>query len=139
MAEVAKKDFGVDMNATTFTGTVTETLIGSKYAEDIGKFDAYQSNVFKGYWQDDRDISDLNVLVAIAAESGIDPELFVENLSNERYLKAVEQDVDQAFEFGINGVPAMILDNKYLVTGARPYPAMVEIVEQVLSMRAGAV
>lgn len=134
MMKIAREDFGVELNATTFSGTVTNALVGSKLATELGKLGLYQDRVFKAYWQEDRDISDLEVLIAVAAEAGIDRERFVSALREKTYIEQVEADVDLAFEYGISGVPAMIINQKYLVTGARPAPVLAEIFEQVLEM-----
>ena len=39
--------------------------------------------------------------------------------------------VQQAFQFGLNGVPASVLNMKYLVSGAQPYDVFVNVVEQI--------
>jgi predicted DsbA family dithiol-disulfide isomerase len=40
-------------------------------------------------------------------------------------------DVYQAYRYGLNGVPALVFANKYLVSGAQPYEALAQVVEQI--------
>ena len=43
----------------------------------------------------------------------------------------VSADVELAHEYGLNGVPALIFENKYLVSGAQPYDTLRRVVEKV--------
>jgi predicted DsbA family dithiol-disulfide isomerase len=85
----------------------------------------------EAYWQDGQDIGDVAVLQAIAVEVGLDGGDFMPALSNPTHEQAVLQDVQQAHQYGLNGVPALIFANKYLVSGAQPYETLVQVVEQV--------
>jgi predicted DsbA family dithiol-disulfide isomerase len=49
----------------------------------------------------------------------------------EQWDSAVTADVYQAHRYGLNGVPALVFANKYLVTGAQPYEVLVQVVEQI--------
>ena len=40
-------------------------------------------------------------------------------------------DVATAHSYGINGVPALVFQNKYLVSGAQPYTVLTGVVEQI--------
>ena len=54
-------------------------------------------------------------------------------MSDPRYEAEVDEDIAQAREFGLEGVPALVFANKYLITGAQPYPMLAKAVEQVLA------
>ena len=40
-------------------------------------------------------------------------------------------DVEQAHDYGLSGVPALVFANKYLVSGAQPYEVLTEVVEKI--------
>ena len=39
-------------------------------------------------------------------------------------------DVQQAFDYGLSGVPALVFNNKYLVSGAQPYELLAQVADQ---------
>jgi len=106
-------------------------LIGAKYAEAQGAGDAYHGAVFKAYWQQAQAIDDLEVLADIAESVGLEREAFLEALAEAAYEEAVTADVVQAYRYGLSAVPALVFDDKYLVVGAQPYEALVQVTEQV--------
>ncbi|MCA9869099.1 MAG: DsbA family protein, partial [Anaerolineae bacterium] len=103
-------------------------LIGAKVAEVAGVGDAYHNAVFRAYWQDAQDIGDRAVLAGIAADVGLDRDAA---LDDPRYEEAVLADVDLAHRYGLGGVPALVFQDKYLVSGAQPYETLVRVTEQV--------
>ena len=83
------------------------------------------------YWQEGENIGDANVLKQIADSVGLNTEHFQSVLDNPTYKTEVEQDIQQAHEYGIDAVPALVFDNKYLVLGAQPYDVLQQVVETV--------
>jgi predicted DsbA family dithiol-disulfide isomerase len=47
------------------------------------------------------------------------------------YIQQVDSDIRQAQIYGIQGVPAMIFEEKYLVSGAQPYEVLSDVIYQV--------
>jgi predicted DsbA family dithiol-disulfide isomerase len=113
-------------------------LIGDKYAEAQGKGDTYHAATFRAYWQEGRNIEDRAVLKEIAESVGLDGEQFIAALDTPMYEDAVLTDIEQAQQFGLSGVPALIFAGKYLVSGAQPYESLVNIIEQVQKREAAA-
>ena len=132
MAEIAERDFGVEINFGTFSGTSTPALVGAKYAEAQGKGEAYHKKVMSAYWLETKNIHDLVVLADIAGEIGLDRQAFLGSLESEPWTTQVTEDVDQAFQYGIQGVPGMVFNNKYYISGAQTHAVLGDIVEQVL-------
>jgi len=130
---MARQHYGVELKSGPFGINSRVALIGDKYAESQGKGDAYHAATFRAYWQEGRNIEDRDVLRDIAQSVGLDAEKFSAALDEPMYEDAVVFDIEQAQEFGLSGVPALIFANKYLVSGAQPYDALVNIVQQVLA------
>ena len=42
-----------------------------------------------------------------------------------------DDDIALAQEYGINGVPALVFANKYLVSGAQPYSVLQQVIAQI--------
>jgi predicted DsbA family dithiol-disulfide isomerase len=131
LRQQAKEDFGLTINSGPFGIDSRPALIGEKYAQTVGKGSEYHDLVHAAYWRDAQDISDLAVLKDLAVQAGLDADAFEAALNDPAYDQLVEEDVQQAYEFGLSGVPAMIFDNKYLVSGAQPHPVLVNVVEKI--------
>ncbi|WP_185214509.1 DsbA family protein, partial [Sphingobacterium mizutaii] len=44
-------------------------------------------------------------------------------ISNDAYAYKVKQDIQEAYELGVTGVPFFVFDRKYAVSGAQPSDA----------------
>lgn len=128
---VARENYGLEMNPGPFGFDSRPALVGAKYAESQGVGPAYHAAVMKAYWQEAKAIDDLDVLTDIAAAIGLDRDAFRQALGDPEYDKQVQADVDQAYAYGINGVPGMVFVDKYLVSGAQPYEVLCQAVEQI--------
>lgn len=129
----AREQYGLELNAGPFGIDSRPALIGAKYAEAQGYGDQYHKVVFKAYWQDGQDISDLKLLADVAEGVGLERGAFLAALDNPAYDAAVAADIDQAQAYGLTGVPAMVLADRYLVVGAQPYAYLEQAVRQVLA------
>lgn len=105
--------------------------VGMKYAQAQGVGDAYHAAVMDLYWQENADIGDVDQLVRAAEAVALDVAEFRAALDSEDYRGAVSADVEQAFQYGIRGVPSLIFIGKHLLQGAHPYPTLAKIVEQL--------
>ena len=89
------------------------------WAKEQGRGDDLKQAFFVAYFTDRRDLSDENVLADIASEAGFDRAEAFAVLMDQRFAN----DVRTAEQFwtgqGISGVPAMVFNQKYLVTGAQ--------------------
>lgn len=129
--QIAKEQFGLVINPGP-TGISSRTaLMGAKYAAEQGVGEAYNVAVLTSYWQEARDISDPEVLAIIATEIGLEAEAFTAALNEPQWTAAVEADVRQAHDYMISGVPALIFERKYFVSGAQPYPVLAQAIERI--------
>lgn len=100
------------------------------------KKEAVVDAVYKAYFQDGRDIGDLEVLVAIAAEVGLDAEAIRQQLAGEAGLDEVLADVQWARQAGISGVPFFVINDRYAFSGAQPPAAILRVLQQVAQEKA---
>lgn len=138
MVQMARETYGLEMNPGKMDGTSRDALVGAKIAEAAGLGDGYHDAVFRAYWQEAQDISDRAVLAGIAARIGLDRAAFRAALDEPVYDDAVQADVDLAHSYGLGGVPALVFEDKYLVSGAQPYETLVRVTEQLLEESAAA-
>jgi predicted DsbA family dithiol-disulfide isomerase len=128
---IARQHYGIELNSGPLGVDSRPALVGAKYAESTGNGPAYHKGVLEGYWLQARNIGDLSVLADIAVHAGLERQVFLAALEDAEWIAAVDHDIEQARVYGLSGVPALVLINKYLVSGAQPYETLVGVVEQI--------
>ena len=129
--KLAREQYGIELNRGPMGIPSRAALIGAKYAEAQGKGPQYHDAVFRAYWQRANNISEVEVLTEIAQAIGLDRGAFLAALNDEQYDAQVEADVEQAYYYGLTGVPALIFGERYLVSGAQPYEVLRQVVEKI--------
>lgn len=128
---MAREQYGLELNQGPLGVDSRPALIGAKFAEANGAGEAYHRAVFRAYWEQAADIGDLETLAGIAAGVGLDRPAFLAALDDPAHSAAVDADIEQARAYGLSGVPALVFADRYLVSGAQPYPTLKEVTAQV--------
>ncbi len=68
--------------------------------------------LYRAYFRDDRDISVPETVVAVAAETGLDPVHLAEGIQSEDIKQAVRTVNDEALNRGVFGSPFIIVDSE---------------------------
>jgi predicted DsbA family dithiol-disulfide isomerase len=107
-------------------------LQAAEYAREQGHFDAMHAELFRVYWDEGRDVSDLAVLRDVANRVGVAGPGMEQAIAEDRFGDYLDARRSEAEDLGINGIPAHVIADRYLVLGAQPY----ELFERVMA-RAG--
>jgi predicted DsbA family dithiol-disulfide isomerase len=129
--KMAREQYNLELNRGLMGIHSRAALIGAKVAEAQGKGPEYHDAVFRAYWQRANNIGDEEVLAEIVQAIGLERDAFLAALKDDRYEAEVEADVEQAYSYGLTGVPALIFGQRYLVSGAQPYEVLRQVVERV--------
>ena len=132
MIAMARERYGLEIDNGPFGINSRPALIGAKFAEEHGQGEAYHDAVFRAYWQEAQDISETAVLTQIAQSVDLQEDAFLAALDDLQYNNLVTTDVQQAFAYGLRGVPALVFNGKYLVSGAQPYEMLVQVAEKAM-------
>ncbi len=89
--------------------------------------------LLEAYFTHGEDPSDIEVLVNAADQAGLDPQEARAVIGEGRYGKEVREAQAQWRKVGINAVPSVIVNQKYLIQGGQP----AEVFEQALREIAG--
>jgi len=106
------------------------------YAQSIeggGSADAIVERLFKAYFVDGRFVGDIDVLVAIAAECGLDAEATRAVLSEPSTLEQIAALDASVRRQGISGVPFLIFNQKLALSGAQPPEVMLDAMTKSLA------
>jgi predicted DsbA family dithiol-disulfide isomerase len=96
-------------------------LQAAEFARQQGRFDAMHRELFKAYWDEGRDVSDIAVLREVALRAGVDVAGMEAAVAAERFGDYLDARRAEAEELMINGIPAHVIADRYLVMGAQPY------------------
>lgn len=97
--------------------------------------DAVVERLFKAYFLEGKHIGDDTVLREIAEDAGMDGKLVEQLLQGDSDAERIKQEISQAQQMGITGVPCFIIDNKYAVMGAQPAEALAQAIRQAAGDR----
>lgn len=75
------------------------------------------------------------VLVRLAGEVGLDVERARQILASDEFSREVRQRVQHWQQLGINSVPSLIVDERYLIQGGQPPEAFEQALRQIASER----
>jgi protein disulfide-isomerase len=94
--------------------------------------DAAEEKLFHAYFTEGRDFGDHDTLISIGKEIGLNEGDIRSALVSDVYADKVEQDIKEAAEIGIQGVPFFVFDRKYAVSGAQPAEYFLQALKQSL-------
>lgn len=89
-----------------------------RWARGVGREHALKMALFSAFFSDRRDLNETEELVAVASSIGLDATDARSALLGAREAAAVRQEQNYFLSQGVRGVPAVIFEEKYLVTGA---------------------
>ena len=106
----------------------------SRLAQELGKWadtepggEAIHDAFYRAYFVDAVNVGDVNALLTIAGDVGLDVCAAREVLQSRRFSDAVDADWDLSRRYGVTGVPTFVAAQKAVV-GAQPY----EVLESLL-------
>ena len=104
-------------------------LQAAEFAREQGRFEAMHHELFKVYWDEGRNVSDLAVLRDVASRVGVDVAGMEAAIAENRFGDYLDARRSEAEDLGISGIPAHVVADRYLVMGAQPY----ELFERVMA------
>lgn len=107
-----------------------------RWAQGQGKAAAVKEALFKAYFDELRDIGNVDVLCEIAGANGMDAALTRELFNEERDIDDVNAEIAFFRGLGISGVPSFIYNGQFAVQGAQPVSAHIQAIAQAADMPA---
>jgi predicted DsbA family dithiol-disulfide isomerase len=101
---------------------------------DLGKQRALKEALFTAYFTDGQSPASHEVLVQLASKAGLDAARAREILASDEYAQDVRQREQHYTSQGIHSVPAIIINDRHLISGGQP----AEVFEQALRQIAAA-
>ena len=99
-------------------------------AAEHGLRNRLKERLLHAHFEEGRSVFDVDSLVPLAVEVGLDEAEVREALADRRYLAAVREDGATAQALGATGVPFFVVDRKYGAAGAQPAELLLQILER---------
>ncbi len=101
------------------------------WAEAEGKQAALKHALFGAYFTDGKDVSDPEVLAGLAESVGLDGDEARKVIASAAYSSEVRTAETLWQSRGINSVPAIVIDGRYLISGGQPVEAFEQAIRQI--------
>lgn len=107
----------------------------SGFAQQKGKQQEITEGLFKAYFTEGKNLSDLSVLTEIATQAGLDPEetsAYLHSNQDVQEVRAFDQHIKRQ---GVQGVPFFIVNGYAVASGAMPPEHFQNAIQEVLKLQ----
>ncbi|RFC54206.1 DsbA family oxidoreductase [Brumimicrobium aurantiacum] len=88
-------------------------------AKQEGKQAEMKEILLKAHFEDGKNIDDAPTLKALAEMAGLSKDKSTEVIESDAFTEEVKNDIQQARDIGVQGVPFFVAEGKYAVSGAQ--------------------
>ncbi|CAI8055125.1 Uncharacterized protein YwbO [Geodia barretti] len=107
-------------------------LEATEYAQQHGKFMEFHHAAYRAYWDERKDLGQLDVLAEVARSVSLDADEMIQCLETHEFSSRVTGQYQEALQYGIRGIPTFVVGN-LLFTGAHPYDIFKSAINQYLN------
>ncbi len=106
------------------------------WAADSGKQTDLKLAFFDAYFTAQANVSDPEILLEIVASVGLDPDEARHVLADGQFTTAVASEIAYWVDQNVTGVPAFVINGKYMIPGAQDAGTFVQIFNRILAKEA---
>lgn len=129
---VQAKTVGLDYDVVSMKGANTFNAHRlAKLAETEGKDAAASERLLRGHFVNGEVLDNEETLLAIAEEVGVSKERAQQMLHSDEFAEDVKNDIAEAGQIGVRGVPFFVINRKYAISGAQPVEAFADALKKV--------
>ena len=107
----------------------------AEYARDHGKGNEFHKILFRKVYAEKQDISQWDVLRLAAEQAGLNAEEMQNDVDDGKYTANVAEQVQRAYQIGVQGVPTYVINDRYALVGAQPYEVFKRALAQIMSQK----
>ncbi|REC45335.1 DsbA family oxidoreductase [Chryseobacterium pennipullorum] len=131
LSQVTQMGKGAGIDFDFEKALITNTFKAHKllhFAKKHNRSNEMEEALFIAHFIEGKNVADPEVLVSLAEKLGIDKGEAIKAVTSDELDYEVNQDIQEARNNGVSGVPFFVLNGKYAVSGAQP----VEVFENAL-------
>ena len=88
-------------------------------AKANNKSDETEERLFRAYFIEGKNIADHDTLISLGSEAGLQGDEIKRMLNSVEFADNVKNDVNEAHQIGVRGVPYFVFNDQYAVSGAQ--------------------
>jgi predicted DsbA family dithiol-disulfide isomerase len=126
-------DAGIDMKRPPLVPNTRKAHQATEFvSESGGDLWAVHRALFRAYFEEEQNIGDTDVVVDICAKTGVNAEALGASLDAGEYAEEVERQMTWSRAQGISGVPTVIFNARFAVTGAQDYDVFRDVAGRIV-------
>jgi predicted DsbA family dithiol-disulfide isomerase len=126
--KILAKEVNLTFNLRSLSSNSKLSLKTGEFAKTKNKFEEYHEATFQAYFQEKKDIGDIEVIKEIVEKIGLDIAELKNYLNTDEADKILERHKIEARKDGIYAVPTFIIGDKKII-GAQPYDIIKRVIE----------
>lgn len=126
-------DFAMHKRSRIYNTFDAHRLLHWAEGEGAGKQRALKEGLFAAYFTLGEDPSSHDVLLRVAGEAGLDTGIAAEVLESDRYAAEVREREQFFLRHGINSVPAVIINERHLISGGQPAAVFEKALREIMT------
>ena len=91
----------------------------------------FHRRMFKAYFEDLDDIGDLETVVRIGADAGLDSDALRLSLTEGQQRERVDEGISWTKQIGVTAIPTFVFNERFAMVGAQELPAFRSIMERL--------
>lgn len=95
-------------------------------------WERFHMGLLRAFFTENRNISDVAVLLDVAGKSGLDVPRFRDELESGTYRQQAYAEYTQAVQQGITGIPSVVVNDKAVLVGAVPIEQYRQVIDSLL-------
>jgi len=116
----------------TYNSRLAQEL--GKWADTVDGGEALHDLIYRAYFVDAKNVGDIDVLIGLVEEAGLDAAAAREVLETRSFEGEVDADWEKSRQYGVTGVPTFVA-GRYGVVGAQPYEMLEKLAEEAGAAR----
>ena len=134
LASIARS-YGMDFRSTDRIYNTRLAHEATEYAREHGRGNEFHKVIFRKVYAEGADPSQWDVLRSVAEEVGLDADEMQRDVQSEKYKSNVEEQVQWAYQIGVQGVPTYVVNDRYAIVGAQPYEVFKNALAQIMKSK----
>ncbi len=131
--EISKED-GVEIKLPKIIANSRLSLEASEFAKTKNKFSEFHKGAYQAYFQQDENIGNIDVILKVGEDAGLDVEELIDCLDRRTMLKKIEENKHEAEKNQVFGVPAFLFGN-FPIHGVQSLESFRSIINKAVEMK----
>ena len=127
-------DSGIDMKRPPLIPNTRLAHEATEFAKEQGRLWEIHRALFAAYFEEERNVGDIDVICDVCASIGLDEAALREALAGHRCAAEVQRQMDWSRANGVTGVPTVVFNDRFSLVGAQDYDVFHDVASRVVKL-----